>query len=157
MISWLIIACFSSIGDAFHTGNRQTDIQGEGGLYLAINALAFIGDDGNMIKRRLEVNFFGFEVFIAHSFILNEKTFQVYDDDTVTINFKDSEPISFLPWNFPDGYYISSKQIPYPSSEGMDFVRTCVFGVNATWTRGDGAIVAENCLQSEPSWMWDHR
>ena len=85
------------------------------------------------------------------------KVLQVNDNDMITIHFQDSEPITFLPSNFPDGYFVSSKQIPYPTLEEMGFVRTCVFGVNATWERGDGSVVAQNCLRSEPSWMWDHR
>jgi len=82
---------------------------------------------------------------------------QVSQDDLVTINFPSSESITFVPSEFPDGYYISSKQMAYPTFDEMDFVRTCVFGINATWERGDGTVVAQNCLQSEPSWMWDHR
>ena len=39
----------------------------------------------------------------------------------------------------------------------MEFKRTCIFGYKATWKRSNGSIVAENCLQSEPSWMYDHR
>merc|ERR1719153_1951739 len=142
MIWCLIIAFVPFLGSASYIGNRQNEIEGEGGLYLAINALAFIDDDGNTVKRRLEVDFFGF---------------QVSKDDLVTINLPDSEPITFVPSEFPDGYYISSKQLPYPTFDEMNFVRTCVFGINATWERGDGTVVAQNCLQSEPSWMWDHR
>jgi len=62
MIWCLIIAIVPFFGTASYIGNRQNEIEGEGGLYLAINALAFIDDDGNTIKRRLEVDFFGFQV-----------------------------------------------------------------------------------------------
>ena len=37
------------------------------------------------------------------------------------------------------------------------YERTCVFGYNVTWNRDNGNLVASNCLQSEPSWMMDHK
>ena len=37
------------------------------------------------------------------------------------------------------------------------YERTCVFGYNVTWNRVDGTSIASNCLQSEPSWMMDHK
>ena len=38
----------------------------------------------------------------------------------------------------------------------MGFQRACIFGYKATWKRANGSVVAENCLQSEPTWMNDH-
>ena len=69
MIWCLLLSCVPLLSSAFHVGNRQNEIEGEGELYLAINALAFIDDDGNTIKRRLEVDFFGTQVnFVFKNF-----------------------------------------------------------------------------------------
>ena len=69
----------------------------------------------------------------------------------------DSQQLLLLPSNFSDGFVITPIQIPYPTMEEMGYTRTCVFGISASWEREDGTVVAQNCLQSEPSWMWDHR
>ena len=58
----MIIFSFWSLADGFLIDNGENG-NGEGGaLYLAINPLAFIDDDGNIIKRRLEVNVYTEEV-----------------------------------------------------------------------------------------------
>ena len=39
----------------------------------------------------------------------------------------------------------------------MGFSRTCVLEAAARWEREDGAEVVAACLQSEPTWQWDHK
>jgi len=137
---WIFIISFLSLRNGFRIEkNQDEDV---GGLYLAINPLAFVDDDGNTVKRRLEVNWFGAEV---------------KEDDQIVVESQDSEPISMSPFQYKDGFYIFPGNLPSPTFDQMGYSRTCVFGYNATWKRADGSLVANNCLQSEPSWMWDHR
>jgi len=109
---------------------------------LAINALAFVDDDGNTVKRRLEVNWYGEEV---------------KEDDLIVVESPFSGENILVPFEFSDEFYVYHEQFPYPTLDEMGFTRTCVFGYNVTWTRADGSIVANSCLQSEPTWMWDHK
>ena len=117
----------------------------EAGLYLAINALAFEDPqykNGEVVKRRIEINWYGTEVS---------------EEDRIIVNCDLCQETAFSPSYYPDGFHILPGNLPYPSLDQMAFTRTCVFGYNATWQDGEGNIKASNCLQSEPTWMMDHR
>ena len=117
----------------------------EAGLYLAINALAFEDpeyENGEVVKRRIEINWYGAQVSV---------------DDKILVNCEFCEETIFSPADYPDGFHILPGNLPYPSLDQMGFMGTCVFGYNASWQDGDGNIRATNCLRSEPTWMMDHR
>ena len=42
--------------------SKTNELEEKRGLYLAINPLAFIDNDGKVIKRRIEINVFGTQV-----------------------------------------------------------------------------------------------
>ena len=79
------------------------------------------------------------------------------EGDRIVINKPFNEVVAFSPYLYPDGVFILPGNLPYPSLAEMGYQRTCVFGYNVTWNREDGSSLASNCLQSEPTWMWDHR
>jgi len=119
----------------------------EKGVYLAINALAYVNNSLNdgfdvVVKRRLEVNWYGADVA---------------EGDRIVVTDQFSEVIAFSPSQYPDGFFILPGNLPYPTLSEMGYERTCVFGYNVTWNRDDGTSIASNCLQSEPSWMMDHK
>ena len=112
------------------------------GIYMAINALAGVDEFGNIYKRRIEIDWYGGEVL---------------ESDRIVITKPFNEVVAFSPWEYPDGVFVLPGNVPYPTLQEMGFTRTCVLGYNVTWNREDGSSIASNCLQSEPSWMWDHR
>ena len=79
------------------------------------------------------------------------------EGDRIVINKPFNEVMAFSPHLYPEGYFILPGNLPYPSLTEMGYERTCVFGYNVSWNREDGASIASGCLQSEPTWMWDHR
>ena len=79
------------------------------------------------------------------------------EGDRIVINKPFNEVVAFSPYLYPDGFFLLPGNLPYPSLAEMGYERTCVFGYNVTWNREDGTSIARNCLQSEPTWMWDHR
>jgi len=114
------------------------------GIYLAINALAYTEDNGNgeIVKRRLEVNWYGDEVS---------------SEDMIVLTTQVAPVASFSPIQYQDNFYIFEGNLPYPTLNEMGFERTCVFGYYITWYGADGSIKASNCLQSEPTWMQDNK
>ena len=79
------------------------------------------------------------------------------EGDRIVINKPFSEVVAFSPYLYPDGFFVLPGNLPYPTLAEMGYERTCVFGYNVTWNREDGTSIARNCLQSEPTWMWDNR
>ena len=125
----------------------------EAGLYLAINPLAFTEGgtaDGEVVKRRLEVNWYGEQPF---------------PDDYIELT-SGSGPNGPLNqtvkiFGLTDQFFVFPGNLPYPSLEQMGFTGACVFDLKAKWVRvyedGSQEVVAEACLQSEPGWMEFHR
>ena len=69
MISFpLVLLGFLCLCDSFHIDDIQNDNEVDGGLYLAINSLAFVDDGSNIVKRRLEINVYGAEVNLLFYF-----------------------------------------------------------------------------------------
>jgi len=117
-------------------------------LYLAINPLAFTEGgtaDGEVIKRRVEVNWYG-EQPLPNDYIrliaLNQ-TFVTFIGDR---NYN---------------FYVFPGNLPYPTLDQMGFSATCVFDLRAEWKRlyddGSEEVIASACLRSEPGWMEEHR
>ena len=82
------------------------------GLYLAINALAYT-EDGAVVKRRLEVNWFGAEVgppppphIVAQAMPGDE--IRVYDGSDTLL-------ATIPPTLYPDGFHVLPGNLPYPS------------------------------------------
>merc|ERR1711936_1329114 len=124
----------------------------EAGLYLAINPLAFTEGgtaDGEVVKRRLEVNWYGEQPF---------------PDDYIELT-SGSGPNGPLNqtvniFGLTDQFFVFPGNLPYPSLEQMGFTGACVFDLKAKWFHvyedGSTEMVAEACLQSEPGWMEEH-
>merc|ERR1719264_272613 len=89
-------------------------VQAAPGLYLAINALAYT-EEGTVVKRRLEVNWFGAEAGPGDEI-------RVYDGSETLL-------ATIPPALHPDGFYVLPGNLPYPSLEEMGYSLTCVFGL----------------------------
>ena len=111
----------------------------EAGIYLSINALASEDDAGEVVKRRIEVNWYGDTVS---------------EGDTIAVNCQSCDEVVFSPADFQDGFLILPGNLPYPQ---LSYSRSCVFGYNATWFDANQNVKASNCLQSEPTWMEDNK
>ena len=70
------------------------------GIYLAINALAYEDEAGNVVKRRLEVDWYGGQVGAG---------------DRIVLSDSQGEVATISPALHPDGFYIFPGNLPYPS------------------------------------------
>ena len=82
------------------------------GVYLAINALAYVNNSLNdgfdvVVKRRLEVNWYGVDVM---------------EGDRIVVTDQFSEVIAFSPSQYPDGFFILPGNLPYPTLSEMGYV-----------------------------------
>merc|ERR1719204_2173554 len=126
----------------------------EAGIYLAINPLAVTEGgtaDGEVVKRRLEVNWYGE---------------QPLPDDFVELGVPaelGGGPISQAVGigDLADSFIVFPGNLPNPTKDQMGFNSTCVFDIHARWTRvfddGTMEVAAEACLKSEPRWMEENR
>jgi len=128
----------------------------EAGLYLAINPLAFTNGgtaDGEVVKRRLEVNWFG-EQPLADDYI------QLTAPDIAGVSGPFNQTVKIA--DLTDQFFVFPGNLPYPTLDQMGFTGTCVFDLLAEWKRPseDGLeeeVLASACLRSEPGWMEEHR
>jgi len=135
----LLLLCLLSSMEAAPAAGEEDGA----GLHLGINALAFVDSAGQTVKRRLEVSWWGAEVQEGDRIIIDSP----HTAATTTI----------YPAEHPDGFIVLAGNLPYPDMTEMGFSRNCVLEAAASWEREDGAEVAVTCLQSEPTWQWDHK
>ena len=76
------------------------------GIYLAINALAYEDEDGNIVKRRLEVDWYGGQVDAG---------------DRIVLSDSHGEVSTISPALHPDGFYIFPGNLPYPSLSELGY------------------------------------
>ena len=76
------------------------------GIYLAINALAYEDEDGNIVKRRLEVAWYGGQVDAG---------------DRVVLSDSHGEVSTISPALHPDGFHIFPGNLPYPSLSELGY------------------------------------
>ena len=126
----------------------------EAGLYLAINPLAFTDGgtaDGEVVKRRLEVNWFGEEPLPDDYIELTAPASGVNGPFNQTVKIA----------GITDQFFVFPGNLPYPTLDQMGFTGTCVFDLLAEWKRpsedGLEEVLASACLRSEPGWMEEHR
>jgi len=121
------------------------------GLYLAINPLAFTEGgtaSGEVVKRRLEVNWYG-EHPLPDDYIQLTSPAQYVPNGPLnqTVNI----------FGLTDHFFVFPGNLPYPTLQQMGFSGACVFELRAEWKRvyedGSEEVVASACLQSEPDWM----
>ena len=127
----------------------------EAGLYLAINPLAFTDGgtaDGEVVKRRLEVNWFGEEP-------LPDDYIELTSPGRSGANGPLNQTVNIF--GLTDHFFVFPGNLPYPTLDQMGFTGTCVFDLLAEWKRpsedGLEEVLASACLRSEPGWMEEHR
>lgn len=121
----------------------------EPSAYLAINAYAKTYSNGDLIKRRLEVNWFNLD---------NEQHQVALYDAEPTINDKVPAILVIDPLEHLDELHVTDIQLPQPTSSQLGSEKRCVFSY---WVQVEDkatgmAVNGPRCLQLEPSWMKDH-
>ncbi|XP_023320825.1 uncharacterized protein LOC111695659 isoform X2 [Eurytemora carolleeae] len=117
----------------------------EPGIYLSINPLAFTQPDGTIIKRRLEITWYGK---------------QTTDKDVIKLNQGLETVLEIYPALYQDGFYTTNFQLPYPDVQEIGTNSLCVFDYSVRWlVKNDNNTeeLASACLRSQPSWMWENR
>ena len=83
-------------------------IAADHGVYLSINSLAFTRDNGDIVKRRLELNWFGASP---------------QDGDTISL-LKDGETIlEIVPSDYEEGFFVTDIVLPYPNTDQLGYDR----------------------------------
>jgi len=108
------------------------------GVYLSINSLAFTLDTGDIIRRRLELNW-GKSPGVGDTIVLIQGNQTILELD---------------PHEHPDGFYVTDIVLPYPEyPDEIGFQKVCVFGYEMVWKDASNTELATGCLLTEPAWM----
>jgi len=147
--------------------------------YLAINSEAST-ENGNITKlRRLEINWYNIDDDNIENYriALYDKDPQIPSDSKVVA---DIEPILELDPKEHPGYYVTTIQLPYLTSESLGYVGRCAFDYWVQVVQVETAqvsihpnnfnqylhlqqlkrfipITESRCLRVEPSWMFDNK
>ena len=159
---------FLSIESSSHNPIPFSD-QSSPSAYLAINAPAFVDENGNVIRRRLELDWFGVDPDENAKVV-------VFDNENLI-----GDPVIVLEANdYPDGFYVTDIQLANLTSEEVgynqpaksycylrttclhiiithSFVSRCVFPywIQLQSSSGD-ALTEARCLRNQPRWMMDN-
>jgi len=112
------------------------------GIYLSINSLAYTEEDGTVVKRRLEVTWFGHK--------------EIEESEKIILSQDSEVLLELIPRDYPDGFYTTDIQVAHPTVESLK-VPSCVFNYSVSWTDAMGSTLASACLRNEPEWQWSNK